>query len=256
MITVILWKWSESGVKRAYTGAHVDAAVRMIKRNYNGPLRFVCITDDPFDVQECTTYPLWEDARHYKQPRGKTFPACYHRLKIFDHATARNIASHCFHDSTLGRCVSVDLDAVVVRSLNPLWDRPEPFVGWRVTNGLKPRVYNGSMFIWSSAADLLGAADPQETIWSRFIADPPSHIAAVTKAGFKYGSDQSVMAYELGQNRPHWTAADGVLSFRLDKLNQGKALPADARVVFFHGGAKPWQPEIAAAHKWVRDNWG
>lgn len=260
MITVLLWLWSEKGVKRSYTPAHVNAAARMIRRNYKGEIRFVCITDqwdDPADEhgqplfdKDIQLYPLWNDAREYKQPRGKSFPACYHRLKIFDSPVTEDIAARCFghYEQPLGLCVSVDIDACAVGPLNPLWDRGcVDFHGWRVTNGLKPRVYNGSMFMFDDRAGLDG-------IWKTFAANPQKKIDEVTAAGFKYGSDQSVWSHFMGQNKPHWTAADGVLSWRLDKL-AGRDLPPGARIVFFHGDAKPWDSERQKVG-WIKTNWG
>lgn len=253
MLTVILWLWTESGVKRTYTPAHVNAMVRMIRRNYRGEVRFVCITDEKDDTlfeldTDFAIYPLWDDAREYKQPRGKSFPACYHRLKIFDPKTTQDIAAYCFghYEQPLGRCVSVDIDAVICADVTDLWKRDEPFVGWRVTNGLKPRVYNGSCFLFDS--------EEFAAIWSSFIADPEKRIGMVNDAGFRYGSDQSVMAFYLGQNKPHWTAADGVLSWRLDKL-AGRDLPKDAKIVFFHGDAKPWDKDRQRV-EWIKTHWG
>jgi hypothetical protein len=233
VLTFVSFKWRDRHSKTQYTAEHANVLARMVARHYRKPHRFVLITDDP-DGCDCETYPLWLDAGDMKHPRGQGRPSCYRRLKLFEPETAQAFGS---------RIVQLDLDCVITADITTLFDRDEPFVGWRVTNGMKPRVYNGS--IWMVEA----GAFPH--VWGDF--DPETTPAKANGAGF-IGSDQAVMAYMLGQDQAHWTADDGVLSYRLDRLAHTD-LPSHARIVFFHGPDKPWSRTIQGRHEWVARHW-
>ncbi len=162
-------------------------------------------------------------------PHGLAAPSCFRRLRLFGPDAA----------SVFGeRFVSLDLDAVAVADLKPLWDRPEAFVGWR--DPMRPRQLNGSM--------MLLRAGMRPAVWSEF--DPTRSPAQALRSGFR-GSDQGWISLKLhGENR--WSATDGVLSFKMDVL--GRGLPEGARIVFFHGQPKPWSPECQRID-WIREHW-
>ena len=123
----------------------------------------------------------------------------------------------------------------------PLWDRKEPFVIWGDTN--PQTLYNGSMMLLSAGA--------RRQVWDRF--DPDSSPAKAKGSG-NFGSDQAWISYSLGKGEAKWTRQDGVYSFRNEIQRGGGLLPANARIVMFHGVVDPWS---AAAQRlpWVRQHW-
>ena len=229
MLTFVSFKWRDPESKTQYTAEAANTLARMVGRHYHKPHRFVLITDDPAGAT-CETYPLWADLRGMRHPLGGGRPACYTRMKLF---------SREMRDVLGPRVVQMDLDVVITGDITELFERDAPFVGWRVTNGRKPRVYNGSLWMVTP-----GALD---YVWSDF--DPDVTPRRANAAGY-VGSDQACMAYMLGEDRPYWTARDGVLSYRLDKLDR-RALPAHARIVCFHGPKKPWH----VTENWVREHY-
>lgn len=236
MLTAVLWKWADPLSRTRYSAAHVNVLARSIRRHYSGPIRIVCFTDDPDGITECETLPIWAEHHKAESVMDRGVPLCLRRLRIFSDEM----------ESLLGpRIVSIDLDALILGELNSLWDRPEDFVGWRVTNGMEPRVYNGSMFLLRAGA--------HSEVWDRF--DPAISVPAMRRAGYCRGSDQSWMAYVLPKDLPHWSAADGVESFRMDGYHSGKRPGSGTRIVFFHGVVKPWDLLRAPGFGWIAENW-
>lgn len=198
----------------------------MVVRHYPAPHRFLCVTNDPAGIDpDIEIIPDRADFADLKSPHGGNNPACYRRLRLFHPDAAATFGE---------RIVSLDLDTVIVGDLRPLWDRPEPFVGW--TDPLYPQQLCGSMLLLTAGA--------KRMVWNLF--DPATSPAQAAHAGYR-GSDQAWISYCLPRDA-RWTAADGVLSWR--KLNGW--LPEGARIVFFHGARKPWD---AGMPEWVRENW-
>lgn len=231
-LTFVCFKWQSVGYRSKFTGEHVDVLRRMVRRHYRRPHRFVCVTDDASDITEpdVECFELWDDLAHVPNPSGRGNPSCYRRLKLF----ARNAGVW------LGpRVVVMDLDTVIVGDLSPLFVDDVTFKAWRAPGGWNP--YNGSL--WQLQTGSL----PE--VWEQF--DPKVSPRTARSRGFN-GSDQGWFACALGVNRPVWTQADGVYSYRYD-LN-GRPLPANARVVFFHGKEDPWDPG-PQRQPWVREAW-
>lgn len=228
--TVVTWLWAPPpGYRSKFNADTVNTLQRMVKRNFPHPHRFVCVTDISRGMnREVEVVPSWNDFANVPNPNGPKNPSCYRRLRAF----APDIAS------TFGqRFVSLDLDCVITKKLTPLWDRPEDFVIWGDTN---PRTaYNGSMFLMTAGAR------PQ--VWTEF--DPKTSPRAAYQSGC-FGSDQGWISFCLGKNETRWTSADGVYSYRNELIN--KPLPANARVVFFHGPGDPWEPQVQARAPWIR----
>lgn len=226
MITVVTFKWATPGYRATFTADHVNTMRRMVARHYDKPHRFVCVTDDPAGV-ECETVPLWDDYRHVPNPTGGGRPSCYLRLKLFDPDIG----------SILGdRFVMLDLDAVVMGDLSPLFDRPEDAVFWKSPSNQWP--YNGAMMMMNAGAR------PQ--VWTDF--DPVESPKATQARGYR-GSDQAWISHKLGGGEAVWTAADGVV-YQND-LFKPYAREPKARIVFTTGGHPPWK----ARAPWVRKHY-
>lgn len=234
MISIVCFKWrAPPGYRSSFRGEHVDTLRRMVARHYPDPHRFICVTDDPRGIHEpgVEIFQLWDSFGTVRNPSGAKNPSCYRRLRLF----ARNAGSW------LGeRFVCLDLDAVIVGDMRPIWNRPDDFVIWKSATPGNP--YNGSMF--------LNRSGTRAQLWEDF--DPQSSPERTKAAGF-YGSDQAWIGYRLGRNEPTWSQADGVYSFRVDFKYRPDPIPANARIIFFHGRGDPWSPEVYDRVSWVRE---
>lgn len=235
MLDVICWKWKPRyGYRSTFGAPQVNVLRAMVARHYAGPHRFSCITDDAAGIDpRVRVIPLWNDYANIQSPHGAQNPSCYRRLRMFAADAAELIGP---------RIVSLDLDCVIVGDVAPLWDRPDDFVMWAGTT--PPAPYNGSMVLLTAGA--------RRQVWDTF--DP----IASPKAGraLRYvGSDQAWIAACLGPNEARWTSGDGVYSWRMQlRPNRGK-LPADARIVFFHGHADPWIKWTQREAPWITEHW-
>ena len=221
MITFVCWRWRSPVGYRSVFGPETVYALRaMVKRHFPQPHRFVCVTDQPQEVPKVDTIRLWDDCAAIPSPFGRHNPSCYRRLKIF-----APDAGQVFGE----RIVSIDLDTVIVNDLTPLFDRPEPLVMWGESD-FTSQWCNGSIFMLRTGS--------LPHVWTKF---DPDTSPAESKRARCFGSDQGWINYILGgKNIAIWTRADGVYSYRKHIAPHGNVLPADARVVNFHGKVDPW----------------
>lgn len=234
-ITFVSWRWqSPIGYRSTFLPDSVYALREMIARHYKQPHRFVCVTNRPNELTGVETLPLWEEGLAIPSPAGRHNPSCYVRLKAF-----APDAGKMFGD----RLVSIDLDTVIVANIEALLDRPEDFVIWGESD-FKTQWYNGSLWL------LKTGSRPQ--VWTDFDAEKSPAIAQ--RAGAR-GSDQGWISYKLGPKEATWGRKDGVYSFRKHVFGaNGGALPADAKIVNFHGHCDPWS--YKAQHlPWVREHY-
>jgi hypothetical protein len=233
--TVVCFKWrAPPGYRSQFNARHVNTLAAMVRRCYAKDHNFVCVTDDFAGLDKSIRrVALWPDHSQLINPMGaRRGPSCYRRLKLFARDAAALFGK---------RIIALDLDVVLTADVAPLFDRPEDFIIWGDTH---PRTfYNGSF--WSLKAGAL----PE--IWEEF---DPQRSPALAKAAGHFGSDQAWLSYRLGTGRPTFGQADGVYSFRVHVAPDGGRLPANARLVVFHGKIDPWSGE-AQQLKWVRDNW-
>lgn len=125
-------------------------------------------------------------------------------------------------------CV-MDLDAVVVGSLDPLLDRADDFVIWKdvLAAGQPGRFkYNTSLVLMD--------AGTRSKVWETF---SPSKSRRAIAAERRCGSDQAWVSHCLDGEKT-WDASDGILSWRFQV--KGKPLPDNVRIIFYHGQQKPW----------------
>lgn len=232
MLTVALWKW---GAK--YTKAHVARMQSMLRRHLSLPHRIVCLTDQPNDL------PDGVEPAPLPTFRGSA-QKCMRRLWIYSPKAKR-----------LGdRLLQLDLDLVLTDSIDPLVNRPEPFVIWKSdSNVIHGWGYNPSVLLITPGA--------RADVWERYRADPKRVFAEADKAGWwpKVNSDQAVMSYLMQHDDvPVWTAEDGICAYRVfaGKHGQrGKVLPAGVRIVSFHGPRDQSMPDLQHKSPWILDHW-
>ncbi len=212
MLTVLTWLW---GTK--YPASHVEKLKAGVARNLRMPHQFVCVgIDIPIEDEHLLTFR----------------DGCYCRIRMFDPAWQ---AKHGFD-----RIICLDLDMVVTGPLDPLFDRPEPFM---ILHGghFNPCPFNGSVMMVERGA--------RPEIWSRF--NPLDAELVAIADGTWRGSDQTWIAH-VAPDASGWTSKDGIYAYRKPAWGSGDDLPKDARLVAFPGKKDPSQ----LTHlKWVRENW-
>lgn len=221
-LTVVCWKWTPpAGYRSVFGPDTVNVLARMVRRHYRPDVRFACVTDDAAGLDpDIEVIAPQNDFAQLPSPHGGRNPSCYRRLRLF-HPDAAAIFGP--------RVLSIDLDVVLTGDVRPLWDREEDFVAYGDTH--PSTHYNGSMML------LRTGARPQ--VWNDF---DPARSPELARLAHQFGSDQGWISYKLGPNEAKWTKADGVYSYRNEISKQGDRLPADARVVVFHGNVDPWSP--------------
>lgn len=245
VIHFVCWKWRSETFRHRYTHHHVMVLESMLRRTMTAPYRLICVTDDStgIDQGKVRTYKLWQDHWNLVNKSGKHLPSCYRRLKLFDRKTQAKLE---IPEGDL--IVSIDLDAIVLDDLSPILARCDDalFTGWKVPGHAHPKVYNGSMWGFK-------AGEALQWMWNQF--DPQTSPDNALKAGY-FGSDQSFLSHQLihTQNTKGWENEDGVYSYPRD-VRAKNSLPANSRVVFFHGKRKPWDIIAVREAKWIPKYW-
>lgn len=235
---VICMKW---GTK--YGPEYVNRLYAMVRRHLTGDFRMACLTDDAHGIRsevECFPIPPL-DLPPGSPERGWTklvsFAGDLHGLR--------------------GTALFLDVDVVVVGSLDPFFEEPGEFLiihdykrPWRITG-------NSSVYRFE-----LGA-HPDVLAYFR------AHVEEVRA---KFRNEQAYLSdflHRQGKLR-YWPAA-WCPSFKYHSIpkwpaNYWKApfVPADARIVIFHGECNP--PDALAGRRnrrfrfiqparWVADHW-
>lgn len=233
-LEIVCFKWRpRPGYRSQFGPETVNTLQKMLRRHYPKFTRLTCVTDDPTGIaSDIRIIPLWNDHADIPSPHGGKNPSCYRRLKLFSPEAKELIGP---------RFLSMDLDCVITGDVSPIFDRTEDFLMYGNTNPKTP--YNGSLMLMTAGAR------PQ--VWESF--DPRTSPRQAMQARF-YGSDQAIISYCLGPNEAKVTKRDGVYSFRND-LQKLRDLPADARIVVFHGAHDPWSERVKIQHPWIREHY-
>lgn len=231
-LKVVCWKWFQPNYRSIFNADHVHILENMIRRNMKIDHEFVCITDD-FENLTCNTMQLWNEPVVDLPPKR---PNCYRRLKLFE----KNAADWMDCDFV----ISIDLDVVIVDDITSLVQKMMgyEFSIWGDT--AKNTHYNGSF--WGLK---LGS---RASVWDEF--DPKQSPILTNKNGI-VGSDQGWLSYHLGGTEKKLTQKeDGILSYRIDMLQQKlKSPPERAKMVFFHGNHDPQSAETLSESPWIRN---
>lgn len=239
MMEFVTFKWKPATRYRSTFGPEtVNTMLSGLGRHFHRPFRLTCITDDPKGISsEVRIIPMWEDWAHLPSPHGASYPSCYRRLPLF---------AETFRGAPIAELIGpyfacLDLDMVFTNDVTPLFEPDVDFKIWGDTARLTP--YNGSM--WKMRA---GA---RRKVWDEF--DPVESPRRSLRLGY-VGSDQGWISACLGPHEPKWSQRDGVYSFRMHIQRFGSRLPANARIVIFHGAVDPWSP-LAQRLPWVRQHY-
>jgi hypothetical protein len=147
------------------------------------------------------------------------------------------------------RIVNIDLDTVITGEIDPLFDRPEPFVILQGGNASNPNPYGGALIM------LRAGAHPE--VWTDFSVEAASRVPY-----FEFPDDQGWIWHKL-PNAAGWKCGAGSQVFVFRKpgwpgwankrdSHPNDALPKGARLVTFSGGRSP---EKFKHLDWVKNNW-
>jgi hypothetical protein len=244
-LSVVCYFWIDPARRRSYQITPEDVRIwdRMIARNLTVPHRRICVTHRPDLIDFMETVPL-DTSKHVPG-------TCAVKLMTWRPDIA----------SVLGeRILLMDVDCVVTGNMDSLVDRPEDVVLWKNPNyqeGGRRGFYQGSMQLLTAGA--------RPFLWEDF---DPKVSPGIYNRRFG-GAEQAWISERLNTSWPdsgwewkeaHWTEVDGVYGAgRLFNGRMGEGvqteLPENAKIVFLPGDRAPSQPEVQAAHPWIKDHW-
>jgi len=233
---------------RDYKPEYVNVLERMVSRHMPEPHRFVCVMDG-FDrgdfsdrVEVIDTPPEAVELGRIVSPHGARFPTSLRRLVAF---------------SEWGRCLGdrimlLDIDCVIVRSLERLFSHQADFVAWRPKSvwGNLNRIAGGTWLLRTGT---------HTHVWERFQGEASLELAHA--AGWM-GTDQAWISYCLAETAESWPADCGIYQSQDYYVGTSrKAMlrgrvppwqpPDDAVICHFNGPTKPWE----VTWPWVVEHW-
>lgn len=231
MLTVVTWLWDQPCFRTQYDVQTVITMRDMVVKYYQKPHRFVCVTEE--DIPGIETIKLDDQFAALSNPTWENGPSCYRRLIAFSSEAAEQFGE---------RFVSIDLDAMIMGDLSPLWDRDDDIV---LLPGLSAHVpYCGSMWMMDTGC--------RPDVWSKF--DPEKSPRLTMAAGLK-GSDQAWLGYML-KDEPIWKGQSDIMYFgpytKSGRIARDKP---DCRIMFFNGRLKPWDSDVRKAFPWITEHY-
>lgn len=231
---VLCMKWGSK-----YPADYVNRLHAMVARHLAGPFRFVCLTDDPGGVApgvECLPIPHVDDDRPGRD-------GGWRKLASLDAP---------LHDLR-GTALFLDLDVVILGDLEPFFTRPGTVL---IARDPSRPVGNSSVYRFAVGA--------HGSVVDAYRADREAARRA-------YRNEQAFLSARLAAAGALGYWPDGwCRSFKHDCLPRwplnylrDAAVPADARIVFFHGHPRPheavagfsgWR-RFTRPTAWVADHW-
>lgn len=191
MLSVVCFKWKKSNkgfilpTICEYGAKHVNILYNAVKRNYNKPFRFICVTDDWDGLNpEIEVVELWD--------KCKKLGGCYNRLFVFDKAMAK-----IFGD----RFICIDLDCVITGDLSQVFDRTDDFI----INEYPVERYKYASHQYYNGGLIMMNAGARQQVWDKFNNNLVKEINERKKNTIPpykcelVGSDQAVIAHVLGK---------------------------------------------------------
>lgn len=229
-LRIITWFWNNPEAKNRpffeWTPDHVHKLAAGFKRHLHIPHEFCCVTDraNELDASKVRIIPMWDHLRDW----GRCFP----RLYAFSKDMKQIIGD---------RFVSIDLDTLIVDDVTPIFDKPDPFVGYR--DSKNPRVYSGALWMknW----------DAENQVW-----DTINLVRALDFGEAQYvGSDQCWLTTAIGEGKhPRWSWEDGIYDFwNIEGLPR---LPENSRIIFFNGMRRDMSmKKFQDQYPWINEHW-
>lgn len=235
-VTFVCLKWGS-----LYTSEHVNTLFAGIRRHFDEPFGFTCLTDDASGLDRGITAKPIPDMG--LQPE-RWESGCWPKISVFKPGL--------FDDADL--VMYLDLDLVILRSLTPFVERARALSGLHILQEWHPALWSivpqtlrpdrgaqSSLFCWRPAE--------QHHVYARFMADK-------TSAYLLASNDQEFIG-KVASGRRYWPH-DWTVSFRrscvwyfpLNLIFREIKKPKHARVVVFHGRPRPWDLISGSSHRW------
>lgn len=241
-LAVVTWLWAAP--ESPFGPEYVNRLHSMLQRHLRAPHKLYCITDNPvtdFDSGIETVSMSPNFLRHADMRAGNR--SCFRRLRIFDAGMALDFGP---------RILQLDLDAVIVDDVTPLFARTEPLVLCVQNRPARRTVYNPSAALFDAGV--------LHEMWERFDAAPRETWLEAKRRGWSC-SDMAVINDFVSRlpvgdpRRPAaWTEAEGMVAYWRDVKKDG-ALPPGARMVLFYGNSNPGDASVQAKSPWVAEHW-
>ena len=225
VVNVLCMKW---GTK--YPADYVNRLYSMVARNIRRPFRFVCLTDDNSDLGEnIESFPLPELSLNLDGPeRG------WNKLSVF---------SQELYDLK-GKVLCLDLDLVITGDLDDLFDYPGAVMiikDWVKRDGTG----NSSVYRFEVGAhpEVLSEFEASFDKIKAVYRNEQEYLSAILmkKNALVYWPDNWCRSFKRHCLRP-W-------SFFISRETK---IPADARVIVFHGKPDPHDAIEGESGKWYR----
>jgi hypothetical protein len=239
MITISTWHWGHK-----YGPEYVGRLARSVARHLKQPHEFVVFSNSfpGYTLSGFGGVTVRPITRGYGLTQIK---GCFVRLQMFGKKWQEE-------NGITDRIVMMDLDTVITGPLDPLFDRPEPFLILQGGNATNPCPFNGALqmlrpgyrhdvwddFSFDKAKDVPHDSFPDDQAW---LAD-----RIPDAAGWKVGPETGAYVFR----KPGWP---GYISWDV-AVDEGtdKDLPAGARLVTFSG----WRSPQRFVHlPWISENW-
>lgn len=225
MLAVTTWLWGNK-----YSADDVEKLSSSVHRHLNEAHVFILFSDQPMKINGVEVVLISDEDMHLTM-----VPGCFVRLRMFDPAFQVDV----IRGRRIDRFVNLDLDTVITNELDPVFNRPEPFVILHGANSTNPCPYCGAMML------IRPGAHPE--LWRDFDI---TQIKSIPH--FSFPDDQAWIAYKV-PNAAGWQAGKGgVYAFCKPGWPPGHNLPPDARIVNFNGWRSPAQFKTL---EWVNRNW-
>jgi len=236
-LTICTFLWHDDRAKcrgiYEYTPYHIRRTKRQVDKYLTIPHDFVVVTDNLEAFKDDA------DIRAVELDKTTFVPGTrFAKLMLWREDIADIIGE---------RIGYIDLDCVITRSLDSIFNRTEDVVLWRNPNyGMNRRArYNTSIILLDAGA--------RPHLYDKF--NPDKHPRRLRKIWG--GTDQAWVSSQLSvTDEAYWTSDDGVYGAgRLKDIvpGAGTELPQNARIVFFPGPREPGMPEIQKIHPWIKD---
>lgn len=225
VVNVLCMKW---GTK--YPADYVNRLYSMVARNIRRPFRFVCLTDDNSDLSEnIEFFPLPELSVNLDGPeRG------WNKLSVF---------SQELYDLK-GKVLCLDLDLIITGDLDDLFDYPGAVMiikDWVKRDGTG----NSSVYRFEVGAhpEVLSEFEASFEKIKAVYRNEQEYLSAILmqKNALVYWPDNWCRSFKRHCLRP-W-------SFFIARETK---IPADARVIVFHGKPDPHDAIGGESGKWYR----
>lgn len=226
MITCTTFLWYDPQGRRnaqyVYSAASVNRIADQIDRHLSLPHEHVCVTDMPDGLRP--------DIRVARLDRGLMAPGTrFPKMQLFAPTAARDIGPRIFY---------IDLDTLIVGSIDHVVDRREDVVLWANPRWGQPRAtrINTSVMLYT--------AGTRTRVWRQF-----DLAEGVRRASPRMAGTDQVWISEVLAEEAKWTQKDGI--YWCQELRGGK-LPKNACIVTFAGKFHPDRASERAAHPWIK----